>query len=75
VGRIRDAIAVKRAYVKFDSKNAFSYFKMGNSFEKYGVKSRAIDCYKKALLLDPANAEAAKRLKKLQEANPSAPAR
>jgi dienelactone hydrolase len=75
VGRIRDAIAVKRAYVKFDSKNAFSYFKMGNSFEKYGVKSRAIDCYKKALLLDPANAEAAERLKKLQEANPSAPAR
>ncbi len=72
LGRTRDAIAVNRVYVKLDPENSGSYRKIGLSYEKYGRRSGAIDYFKKALILDPADAEAAEHLKKLQSPGPFA---
>jgi dienelactone hydrolase len=72
-GRIPDAIAVHRAYLIFDPGRARTYFRMGLSYEKYGMKDRAIDHFKKAILFDPADHEAAEHLKKLQESNAPPP--
>jgi tetratricopeptide (TPR) repeat protein len=74
-GRIRDAIAVNRVYAKFEPENTRHYFRIGRTYEKIGARSLAMDEYQKALLLDPDDAEAAERLKKLRESKPPAPAR
>jgi len=73
--RVRDAIAVKRVYAELDPETAFSYRKMGLSFEGYGMKEHAMSYFRKALLLDPSDAEAAEHLKKLKESMPPPPAR
>jgi pimeloyl-ACP methyl ester carboxylesterase len=65
--RIRDAIAVDRCYAKFDPSKARAYFQRAIRCEELGLRFEAIDYFKKALLLDPDDAEAAAHLKNVKE--------
>ena len=66
-GRIADAIAIKRFYSALDTTFSNIFVREGDGCRSAGLKSFAMDYYKKACLLDPDDAQAAARLKELTE--------
>jgi hypothetical protein len=66
-GHIDDAIAITRFYSTHDPKFAGIFLRTADSYRKLGLRSFAADLYRKASLLDPTDAEAASKLKQLQQ--------
>ncbi len=66
-GRIPDAVAVYRLYCSFDKSFSRVFVREGERRLRYGSKAAVLPFFKKAVTLDPANAEATGRLKDLQE--------
>jgi pimeloyl-ACP methyl ester carboxylesterase len=64
-GRIGDARAINRFYCSHDAKFSKVFLRQADGCRRAGLKSFAIDYYKKACLLDPTDTEAAARLKEL----------
>ena len=66
-GQIPDAVAVYRLYCSFDKSFSRVFVREGERRLRYGSKAAVLPFFKKAVTLDPANAEATGRLKDLQE--------
>jgi hypothetical protein len=62
-----DAVAIFRLYASFDQSFAHSFVREGDKWRRHGIHSLARGYYQKALVLDPADSEAAERLKSLGE--------
>ncbi len=66
-GRIKDAIAITRFYSLHIARFPTIFLRRGDGCKNAGLKSFAMDYYKKACLLDPSDALSAARLKELTE--------
>ncbi len=62
-----DALAVIQTGITYLPKNARLRATAGSLYEKLGIHYRAVEEYKTALIFDPKNRQAKRRLKKLQE--------
>ena len=66
-GQKADAISIFRLYASFDQSFAHSFVREGDKWRRHGINGLARGYYEKALVLDPADSEAAERLKSLGE--------
>ncbi len=66
-GRNQDAIAFYRLYGGFDKRFLGTMTRRGDRYLRFGAKEGARKYFQKALILDPADAVAAERLKSLEE--------
>ena len=66
-GRIKEAIAINRFYSSHIARFPTIFRRRGDGCKNAGLRSFAMDYYKKACLLDPSDGEAAARLKELTE--------
>jgi pimeloyl-ACP methyl ester carboxylesterase len=66
-GRIKEAIAINRFYSSHIARFLTIFRRHGDGCKNAGLKSFAMDYYKKACLLDPSDNETAARLKELTE--------
>jgi O-antigen ligase/Tfp pilus assembly protein PilF len=64
-GRAEDALSVMRSAVGFLPEDAGIRLTTGALYEKLGITYRAIDEYRKVLMIDPARQDAKKRLENL----------
>jgi predicted dienelactone hydrolase len=62
-GKTQDAIAVRDYYHEFGVDFSERFLEWGQIFLRMGRKELATDCFKKVLLLDPSNREAADKMK------------
>jgi pimeloyl-ACP methyl ester carboxylesterase len=67
-GQTPDAAAVHQLYGSFDPEFRKRLVQVGKSSLKYGMKTRALEMFEKAVLLDPDDAEAAQQAAALRSA-------
>jgi len=65
-GKALEAVDIFKLYVAAYPRSAAAYRSLAGAYEDSGNKQMAIQSYKTSLELDPSNADAANRLKKLQ---------
>jgi hypothetical protein len=65
--QVAEAIAINRFFSSHDPTFSRIFMRKGNGCRNAGLRSFALDYYKKACLLDPGDAEAAARLKELTD--------
>ena len=66
-GRKADAVAFHQLYGTFDPKFRTRHMEIGKHLLKYGMKTRALEHFEKAILLNPDDAEAAEHAKTLRQ--------
>lgn len=66
-GRMRDGIALLKLGVRLRPKSANVYDSLAEAYEKDGNPALALENYQRVLQLDPANANAAARIKALEQ--------
>ena len=66
-GRTQDAVAFYRLYGSYDKRFLGTLTRRGDAYLRFGAKEGARKYFRKALILDPADAVAAERLKSLDE--------
>ena len=65
IGRYDDVLRIMRKAIEFLPENVGIRLTTGTLYEKLGITYRALEEYKKAMILDPENKEAKKRFERL----------
>jgi CubicO group peptidase (beta-lactamase class C family) len=65
-GKVAEALILMKVIVSLNPESGNAYDSLGEVYARSGDRTKAIESYRRSLVLDPANANAAERLKTLE---------